>query len=44
MVSLGVVSGEIEKKWADSRSKIGKTGLLKLVCKERRVEGFRVAG
>lgn len=32
---------EINKKWADSRSKIGRTGLLKLVCEARGDQGSR---
>lgn len=47
VVSLSVVSGEIQEKWADF-IKIGRTGLLKLVYKERGVRGsrslIRVAG
>lgn len=40
VVSLSVVSGEIQEKWADF-IKIGRTGLLKLVYKERS-QGFQV--
>lgn len=41
MVSSGVPSGEIEKKCVHSRGKIGRTGLLKVVCEERGVKGPR---
>lgn len=41
MVSLSMVSGKIEKEWADFRIKISWTGLLKLEGK--RGQGFWVS-